>query len=214
VKFDVAYIDPPWKFAQRAMISGAKKSDGTVAAARSGASQKYDVMELSDICAIPVPAILEPSAAVFLWVPTALKFSHGGAALHAWGLDYITTIYWDKQKKGPGYWFANTVEELLVCQRRGGSIKPFRSQALNMAHLPDEDDDAIDNVVHERAPREHSRKPEVFRQIIEQATGQISRRRCVELFARRPTPGWTCIGNLVTGRDIRDDIRLLAAAAA
>ena len=32
----------------------------------------------------------------------------------------------------------------------------------------------------------------------------------VELFARRETPGWVCVGNEITGRDIRDDLKLLA----
>jgi N6-adenosine-specific RNA methylase IME4 len=205
MKFDVHYWDPPWTFDNKAMVNTSQAKGGE----RSGAAQKYACLPLADICALPLPAIAEPSAMLFLWVPTALKFSHGQAAMHAWGFDYITTLYWDKQKKGPGYWFANSVEELLVCQRRGGSIEPFRSYALNILHLPVEE--APDDIVHAR-PGAHSEKPDAFRQLIEQATGKISRRHCVEGFARKLVPGWTTIGNKVTGRDIRDDIRLLAAA--
>lgn len=197
MKFDVAYIDNPWEFNN-------KKTGGSF---KSGAAQKYPVMKLHEICDLAVPAILAPSAAVFMWVPTTLKFSHAGPVMNAWGLDYITTVYWDKQKNGIGYWFRNTVEELLICQRRGGSLEPFRCQSLNMLHLPDEDDG---HVIHER-PGEHSTKPEAFRKLIEEATGKISRRSCVEFFAKKTTPGWTAIGNRVTGRDIREDIRLLAA---
>jgi N6-adenosine-specific RNA methylase IME4 len=151
-------------------------------------------MPLADVCGIPLPAILAPSAAVFLWVPTRLKFSHGWTAAQAWGLDYITTIYWNKCRIGMGYWFRNQVEELLVFQRRGGNLAPFRCQLPNIISL---------------APGEHSTKPEEFRKLIEQATGKISRRRCVELFARRQVPGWTGLGYQVTGRDIRADIRLV-----
>ncbi len=189
MKFDVHYIDPPWSFDNK--VTGGSFT--------SGAEQKYPTMALGEICSMPVPAIMEHSAAVFLWVPTALKFSHGAAVMNAWGLDYITTVYWDKQRIGMGFWFRNCVEELLVCQRRGGSLEPFKCQLPNIVHCP---------------PEEHSRKPEAFRQLIETATGKISRRQNVELFARKMSPGWTALGHAVTGKDIRDDIRLTAAAVA
>lgn len=198
--FDVLYIDCPWKF-NTVKVGGSFKS---------GAAQKYPTMELGEITALPIPAIMAPSAAVFIWVPTALKFSHGAAVMNAWGLDYITTVYWDKQKNGMGYWFRNTVEELLVCQRRGGSLEPFRCQLPNMLHLPVDPEDQPGDILH-LPVGEHSTKPEGFRQLIEQATGKISRRQNVELFARRAVPGWTTLGNIVTGRDIRADIRLQAA---
>lgn len=199
MRFNVAYIDNPWAF-------DTKTTGGTF---KSAATQKYPVMALADICALPVPAILSHTAVVFLWVPTVLKFSHGLAVMNAWQLDYITTVYWDKQKNGMGYWFRNTVEELLVCQVRGGSIAPFGCQDMNMLHLPP--DDLVDDIVHERVG-EHSTKPEAFRRLIERATGKISRRQCVELFARKTVPGWTSCGNYVTKRDIRTDLRLLAQA--
>lgn len=185
--FDVVYIDPPWAFNQ-------VKTGGTFT---SGAAQKYPTMSLADICQLPIPAICEPTTALFLWVPTTLKFSHAARVLDAWAFDYITTVYWNKTRLGMGYWFRNQVEELLVCQRRGGSLEPFRCQLPNIISLP---------------PGEHSTKPEEFRRLIEQATGKISRRQCVELFARKQVPGWTGLGNVTTGRDIRDDIRRIAAA--
>lgn len=185
--FDVLYIDPPWSFDN-------KKTGGNH---QSGAAQKYPTMPLSDICAIPVPAISAPSAALFLWVPTALKFSHGGVVANAWGFDYITTVYWNKLRMGMGFWYRNQVEELLVFQRRGGSLEPFKCQLPNIISLP---------------PGEHSAKPDEFRALIERSTGKISRRQCVELFARKQVPGWTALGNQVTGRHITTDIRLIAAA--
>lgn len=186
--FDVLYIDPPWDFDM-------KTTGGSF---QSGASQKYPTMPVKEIVQLAVPAIAAPSAALFLWVPTALKFSHAGPVIHAWGFDYITTIYWEKTRLGMGAWFRNMVEELLVCQRRGGSLQPFACQRPNKLCLPS---------------GEHSAKPEEFRKLIEDATGQISRRHCAELFARKTVPGWTGMGHFVTQRDIREDIKLAAAAA-
>lgn len=187
--FEVLYIDPPWKFSNQ----------NTGGSMKSGAAQKYPVMDLAAVQRLAVPAVAAPSSVLFLWVPTTLKFSHGATTLAAWGFDYITTVYWEKERLGMGFWFRNKVEELLVAKRRGGYIEPFRCQLPNVIHAPAE---------------EHSTKPEAFRQLIEKATGKISRRRNLELFARRQVPGWTGIGDVVTGRDVREDLKLLAVAPA
>lgn len=185
-RFRVIYADPPWSF-DNVRTGGSHKS---------GSAQKYPTMALSELQAVPLPAVFGPVAVLFLWVPTALKFSHGGPTLEAWGFRYVTTVYWDKQRNGMGFWFRNYVEELLVGVR--GDYPPFRS------NLP--------NIVHIRAGG-HSEKPEAFRRLIEDSAGTPNRRRNLELFGRRPAPGWTVTGLELTGRDVRDDLRLLAANA-
>jgi N6-adenosine-specific RNA methylase IME4 len=187
MKFDVVYADPAWEF----------RNQKTGGSHKSGARQKYDVMKLGAICGLPVGAISHPGTVLFLWTPTTMKFSHAPAVAQAWGFpNYITTIYWNKERKGMGFYFRNCVEELLVFGTSKGSVTPFGCQRTNLITCP---------------PGEHSEKPEEFRKLIEDATGKISRRQCVELFARKKVPGWTPVGNQVTGRDIRDDLRLLAA---
>jgi N6-adenosine-specific RNA methylase IME4 len=184
VLFDVQYWDPPWEFQN-------EKTGGNF---QSGASQKYPTLPLAAIQQIPVASVATPNAVLFLWVPTRLKFSHGATTAHAWGFPhYQTTVYWQKTRLGMGYWFRNVVEELLVFTK--GDIAPFRCQVPNFLSLP---------------AGEHSTKPEEFRKLIENATGQISRRHCLEGFARKSVPGWTGVGNAVTGRDVRGDLRLLA----
>jgi N6-adenosine-specific RNA methylase IME4 len=189
--FELIMADPPWEF--RNVKTGGSHS--------SGAAQKYDTMPLAAIQGLPVQSVRASKSVLALWVPTTLKFSHGGSVLAAWGFRYVTTVYWEKIRKGKrlgmGHWFRNEVEELLIAVH--GDVAPFRCQLPNIIHAPVED---------------HSAKPEAFRQLLEQATGQISRRRNLELFARRTVPGWTGIGNQVTGRDVRDDLRRLAGAAA
>lgn len=184
MKFDVVYADPPWEF-QHA------KTGGSYA---SGASQKYPTMALSELQPLPVQAVSQPTAVLFLWVPTRLKFSHGLPTAVAWGFgNYETTIYWNKCRLGMGYWFRNQVEELLVFTR--GNMAPFRCQLPNIISL---------------AALGHSEKPDEFRRLIEDATGKFSRRACLELFARRSAVGWRGIGHKITGRDIRQDLKLLA----
>jgi N6-adenosine-specific RNA methylase IME4 len=183
VAYSVLYFDPPWKF----------RDENTGGTFSSGASQKYPVMDLPAICQLPVPAIAAPQALLFLWVPTTLKFSHGQAVYTAWGFRYVTTIYWTKTRLGMGHWFRNIVEEILVCER--GGYPALRCQRTNHLTLP---------------ALEHSEKPAEFRKLIEEATGITSSRYNLEGFARKRVPGWTGIGNAVTGRDIRDDIRLIA----
>ena len=179
MKFDVVYGDPAWKF----------RNEKTGGNHKSGASQKYPCMELSEICALPIPSVTHTGSVLFLWVPTTMKYSHAPAVAAAWGFrNYITTVYWDKQRLGMGFYFRNCVEELLVWGAEKSSVKPFGCQKRNLITCP---------------PGEHSEKPEAFRLLIEDATKQISRRHCVELFARKKVPGWTPVGNQVTGRDIR-----------
>ncbi len=202
--FSVCYIDPPWEFANR-------KTGGSFV---SGASQVYPTMPLAQIQTLPIPAVLAPNATVFLWVPSRLKFSHGATCLHAWGLHYEATAYWKKQRLGMGFWIRNMAEELLIATRGDvlidfdsvdelliatkGSVAPWRCQRPNWIEAP---------------AGEHSEKPDEFRRLIHDMTGSPSSRRNLEVFARKMTPGWTAIGNAITGRDIREDLRILALAA-
>lgn len=181
--FQVLYVDPPWSFNNQ-------RTGGNL---KSGAVQKYETMELLDIHKLPIHSVLSPSSVLFLWVPTTLKFSHGWTTMQAWGFRYVTTVYWDKQRLGMGFWFRNQVEELLVGVR--GDVRPFRCQVPNIIHHP---------------VGEHSEKPKAFRSLIEQATGAPAWNRNLELFARRKAVGWTSSGNAITGQHVLADLRMLA----
>ena len=186
--FDVIYADPPWKCANRR----------TGGSHTSGSAQKYPVMPLPAIQQLPVQTVAAYNAALFLWVPSRLKFSHGQTTAVAWGFpDYRATIYWQKVYKGRqlgmGFWYRGMVEELLVFTR--GIVSPFGCQRPNIITAPVE---------------EHSRKPVEFHRLIEESTAKLGSRRRLELFAQRIQPGWRCVGQLVTGQDIRADLRGLA----
>lgn len=184
--FEVIMVDCPWEFRN-------KKTGGNHT---SGAAQQYPTMKLGELMKLPVASIAAPNASLFLWTPTRLKFSHAQPLATAWGFtSYETTIYWDKERLGMGFWYRGQVEELLVFTR--GDVKPYGCQ------LP--------NIVRCRAG-EHSEKPEEFRRRIEAATGQASSRRNLEVFARKTVAGWTGIGNQVTGNDVRTDLKHLYLA--
>lgn len=184
--FRVFYVDPAWDFRN-------KKTGGSHT---SGAGQQYPTMPLAAIQALPVQTIAAPVAALFIWVPTALKFSHGLTTALAWNFpDYRTTVYWKKDRLGMGFWYRNQVEELLVFTR--GDHRPFGCQLPNVVQAPRE---------------EHSRKPEAFRRHVEAATGDARSSSHLELFARKTTPGWTAWGHDVSGgQDLRLLIRDYAA---
>lgn len=178
--------DPPWSFEN-------KRTGGSM---KSGADAQYATMSLAELQAVPVPAVLDRAAVGFLWVPTSLKFSHGGPLLAAWGFRYVGTVYWNKARLGMGFWFRNQVEELLFGVR--GDVKPFRCQLPNLITAPS---------------GKHSEKPAAFHRLIETATGGPLGSTHLELFGRAKVPGWTVTGLELTGRDVRDDLRLLASGS-
>jgi N6-adenosine-specific RNA methylase IME4 len=199
-KFSIVLADPPWEY-------GDKRTGGTF---KSGSAQVYantdgadgGTLSLAELRAIPLPSILAPNGAAFLWTTTPLKFSHGYPLLEAWGYRYVTTIYWRKTGRlGMGRWFRGQYEELLVGVR--GELTPFGCQERN----------EIGHPAKWRDPAgpdgwsQHSQKPEEFRRLIERATGEASSRRNLELFARRNVAGWTCLGFEIDGLDIREAVK-------
>lgn len=88
-----------------------KKTGGSF---KSGASQKYPTMFLTDIVNLPIDQIAMKDSCLFLWaitpmLPEALEVMGG------WKYEYKTAIYWRKvMSLGMGYWFRGQVEVCLV----------------------------------------------------------------------------------------------------
>jgi len=180
VTFSTLYCDPPWSYRN-------KRTGGSL---KSGAGQRYPTMTVDELCALPVAAVLDRNAVCFLWatmplLPDALR------VLDAWGFTYRTSLFWDKDRLGLGFWFRGQVEVLLVGTR--GKVKPPRIQERNL--------------VKARALA-HSEKPEVFRVLAEMAVDS-SRLDSgwLELFARRTTLNldvrWVQVG-FDLGLDVRE----------
>jgi N6-adenosine-specific RNA methylase IME4 len=112
--------------------------------------------------------------------------------MRAWGFDYMTGLPWVKIKGVPqvdlfgelrirsswgiGYWFRGVTEPILIGKR--GNAKP---PATDWA-----------GILCERM--EHSRKPENIHHYAMSLPGPY-----LELFARRPYPGWDVWGDQVVG---------------
>ena len=169
-KYTVLYADPPWRYRNR--------PNG-----RSPESH-YPTMKTEDICALPVQALAAEDCALFLWVTMPMLFE-AQKVLAAWGFRYKTVAFvWVKQNRkgrgifwGMGYWTRANAELCLLATRG----RPQR-RAKNIHQV------IISPV------EEHSKKPEEARRRIEALLGEVPR---LELFARRPSPGWDVWGNEV-----------------
>ncbi len=172
-KYSTILADPPWQF---------KNRTGKVAPEHKRLS-RYPTMSLQEIKDLPVEAIVDDRAHLYLWVPNALLIE-GLQVMDNWGFKYKTNLVWYKVRKdggpdrrGVGFYFRN-VTEILLFGVRGGKIRtlqPGRSQ---------------ENIITSRK-REHSRKPDEQYDLIESCSwGPF-----LELFGRGGRKGWTTWGN-------------------
>lgn len=162
-KYRVVYADPPWAYGNTMPDYFTEQAD------------HYPLMDISEICALPVNDMVEDNAVLFLWatspiLPEALD------VIRAWGFTYKASFVWDKVKHNMGHYNSVRHEFLLIAVR--GSCQPD----VQKLH---------DSVVSEERT-EHSRKPETFRQIIDEIYPYGKR---IELFARKQVEGWESYGN-------------------
>jgi N6-adenosine-specific RNA methylase IME4 len=171
-RFRTLLADPPWRF---------QNATGKVAPEHRRLA-RYATMSFAEIEALPVAAVAEATAHLYLWVPNAL-LPEGIAALRAWGFAYKANLVWHKIRKdggsdgrGVGFYFRNVTELLLfgVRGRDARTLAPGRRQV---------------NLIATRK-REHSRKPDEQYDVIE----ACSPGPYLELFGRGLRAGWTTWG--------------------
>lgn len=191
--YSVLLADFPWEYSDK----------GTGGSQSSSAVQQYPTLTIDELMKLPIHSIMAPNFIAFLWVTVPTKYQYGPRVLHAYGLDYRTTIYWHKTPGAPGmgHWFRGDVEELIVATHGDFSGMALRCQERNIRQHP------ARWMQPNGEPSEHSQKPDLFHELIEKATGQASSRRNLELFARREKPGWRTMGGDLSGLDIREEIR-------
>ena len=175
-KFATILADPPWQFTNRT---------GKMAPEHRRLA-RYSTMKLEEIAALPVGALVAPTAHLYLWCPNAM-LPEGLSVMKAWGFNYKSNLVWHKVRKdggsdgrGVGFYFRN-VTELILFGVRGKSARtlaPGRSQVNLLA----------------TRKREHSRKPDEQYEIIE----ACSPGPYLELFARGKRPKWAVWGNQAT----------------
>jgi N6-adenosine-specific RNA methylase IME4 len=172
-RFSTVLADPPWQFTNKT---------GKVAPEHKRLA-RYQTLTFSEIMALPVGQITNPTAHLYLWCPNAL-LPEGLAVLQAWGFTYKSNIVWHKVRKdggpdgrGVGFYFRNVTELILfgVKGKNARTLAPGRRQVNYLA----------------TRKREHSRKPDEQYDIIE----ACSAGPYIELFARGTRQNWASWGN-------------------
>lgn len=178
-KFSVIYADPATRF--RAGIGN------------RSIENHYPTMTTEEICAMPVQARCLPDARLYIWTTVPQLANTIARILPAWEFEYSSCCVWDKtdaeheNEVGTGLVFRNQ-HELLIYAKRGHPAGPlFKPPSI-----------------YRERKREHSRKPDYYREMIDKMTGGLP---ALELFARvddeHPLPpGWEAWGNQ---SDVADD---------
>lgn len=172
-KFSTVLADPPWQFQNRT---------GKMAPEHKRLA-RYPTLSLQEIKELPVEAIVEDTAHLYLWVPNAL-LTEGMQVMEHWGFTYKTNLIWYKVRKdggpdrrGVGFYFRNVTEMILFGARgkNARTLQRGRSQ---------------ENMIVSRK-REHSRKPDEQYELIESCSCGPR----IEIFARGPRDGWFVWGD-------------------
>ena len=173
-KYNIIYADPPWKVKRGPNWNS------------NGPSRPlpYPTMEIEEIKAMPIKNLASKNAHLYLWVINKyIRESYDIAT--AWGFKVSCMITWVKPRHGIGIGgtFIQTTEHMLFCRR--GVLKAKKR---------------IDSTWFEHKRLKHSQKPQMFRAMIVEVSGDLPR---IELFAREKVPGWDAWGN-----EIESDINL------
>jgi N6-adenosine-specific RNA methylase IME4 len=159
-RFGTIYADPPWQYDNQAT--------------RAATVNHYPTMKLTEIAALPVPALTAERSHLHLWT-TDCFLEDAIALLKGWGFARRQTLIWCKTQVGIGnYWRSS--HEYLLLGIRGGLTFPDKPAVKSYIELP---------------RTEHSVKPAAVRRLIE----QVSPGPRLELFGREPADGWTVWGN-------------------
>jgi N6-adenosine-specific RNA methylase IME4 len=165
-KFGVVVADPEWRFEPWSRETGMDRA----------ADNHYPTSCTEVIAARDVPSIAAEDCVLFLWA-TAPMLPQALLVMAAWGFHYKSHCAWIKTKPGTGYWFRNQ-HELLLLGVKGKIPAPAMGEQWPS--------------VKAAANEEHSAKPELFLEMIEQYFPTLPK---IELNRRGPArEGWSCWG--------------------
>jgi len=164
-KYQVFYADPPWKYGNSMPEYFTEQAN------------HYQLMTLQEICDLPIKAMIDQNAVLFLWVTSPI-LKESFDVIKSWGFEYKTSFIWDKIKHNMGHYSSVRHEILLLCIK--GSY-PIQNKKL------------YDSVLSiERT--EHSKKPTEYYDMIEDLYPNSKK---IELFSRNKREGWECYGNQI-----------------
>lgn len=191
-KYEIIYIDPPWDYKNQVQTGKNKQSTG-------GAETHYPCLKLAQLKTMPIRSIMAPNCLVFMWTSSP-HFPQAIELMTSFGFKWATVGFvWYKEKPNPGFY---TMSETEMC------IEGFQQD--------EEDDDCFfvltgksGTIPKPRGTRnerqflserrtKHSTKPEEIAARIERMFPNQSK---IELFARKPRPGWAVYGNQIQTPD-------------
>lgn len=141
---------------------------------RGSPDDHYQVMTNEQIYNLDVPAA--DNCMLFLWA-TAPKLQEALNTVREWGFEYKTNMVWIKDKIGTGHYVRGKHEFLLIAEK---------------GDMPLPQEKTRPNSVFEAPRKQHSEKPEIVYQLIEQ---MYPNRSYLELFARQnKRPSWVTWG--------------------
>lgn len=185
-RYRTIVADPPWP---GLWWSGGDRKAGLSSGSTrvyEQAEAAYELMSIEDICALPVAALVDVDAHLFLWTPD-LHLIEGNAArvARSWGFEpRRVLLWWAKRNYGLGKFPRPAHEAVLVCARGSlpftatdvGSVQEWKQPYANGAKV-------------------HSAKPDGMVDLVE----RVSPGPYLELFARRQRLGWDTWGNEALG---------------
>lgn len=174
--------DPPWEYPEGFVsVWPEGQSRGGEVAVRE---LPYSSMTVAAIADLPVRNLATKDARLFLWT-TNRFLPEAFSVLESWGARYRQTLVWHKTNPSPlgGSVAPNSCEYVLVATwgnpKRLGRAK---SSVVTCPRVKESFCDSREN---------HSRKPEVFLDLIECVSGGPY----LELFSRRNRLGWDTWGD-------------------
>jgi len=231
-QFDVAYIDPPWKFANRRII----RKDGGRARFGMGAVNHYGVLADEIIKALPLSKVMADRSVVFCWGSYA-KAKIALEAIESWGFRVSTIGFqWIKLN-------ARVAQLPLVDKRQRGLVNALLEKDLDgfLDHLTffgtghwaaansepcwlgirgapalPVVDKTVSSIVYAPVSKHSAKPPEVARRIVQMFGPDC---RYLEVFARLDSPGsglpgWTATGLEYDGLDVFDALKMFASLEA
>ena len=176
-KYDIIYADPPWKYSNARGTGAAEKHYRTM-------TEK----EIRQFGANEIRTRTNEDCALLLWA-TGPKMATAMRIMRSWGFHFKNVFaVWVKTSKksnkptiGKGYYTRANAEFCLLGIKGKGS------------HLRSEDTSkAISQIVYE-PKREHSRKPDTVREMIDKVFKEDLQK--IEVFAREKFENWDQIGD-------------------
>ena len=175
--YDIVLTDPPWYY----------YGDPNKMAA---AGKHYSLMTNEDIMALPVEKMITKTGILFMWC-TSSTLEIAIECIKAWGMHY----------RGVGFVWVKTKQDGTPMGARGvrpSIIKPLTEFVLLGSKVPK----GRPMKLHDESIRQtifapvgaHSAKPLSVHYSIESMYPNTNK---LEMFARKPQPGWTCWGNQV-----------------